>query len=109
MLVIDPKKRYKTHQIAQHRWMTSPNDVTLTNSSSQKRPQQPVTSAVDVSTVPTQSVSGRAGVTQVFNEQVLRLMKSLGIDQRKTTEVTSFFYLNAVNIRPLGMSNTKKF
>uniref|UniRef100_A0A672HE96 non-specific serine/threonine protein kinase n=1 Tax=Salarias fasciatus TaxID=181472 RepID=A0A672HE96_SALFA len=68
MLVLDPSKRLSVAQIKEHKWMAL--DVPV------QRPvlyQQPL------------SAEGEAGVGE-YSEQVLRLMHSLGIDQRKTIE-----------------------
>ena len=89
MLVLDPKKRYKTRQIAQHRWMTQHSDVTPASASLHKQQQAVVTSVVTPDAA-SPAASTRAQ-TPAFNEQILRLMKGLGIDQRKTVEVKTIF------------------
>lgn len=61
MLVLEPNKRYSIPQIKKHRWMQMGSIPTLP---------------------PTIAVSN----TQP-NEQILRLMQSLGIDSAKTREV----------------------
>ncbi|KAF2900538.1 hypothetical protein ILUMI_05649 [Ignelater luminosus] len=60
MLVLDPTKRYGVAQIKRHRWMQ-----------------------VEVPTAPPSSVPSS---TSQPNEQILRLMQSLGIDSSKTRE-----------------------
>lgn len=75
MLVLDPSKRLSVAQIKEHKWMAL--DIPV------QRPvlyQQPL------------SAEGEAGVGE-YSEQVLRLMHSLGIDQHKTIEVSTWFYL----------------
>lgn len=66
MLVLEPNKRFSIQQIKKHRWMQMGVPPTLP---------------------PTISVSN----TQP-NEQILRLMQSLGIDSSKTREVSSISY-----------------
>ncbi|XP_069039051.1 serine/threonine-protein kinase SIK2 isoform X1 [Lepisosteus oculatus] len=69
MLVLDPSKRLTVAQIKEHRWMTLEVPV-----------QRPV--LYQQAAAPEE---GEAGVGE-HNEQVLRLMHSLGIDQHKTIE-----------------------
>lgn len=61
MLVLEPNKRYSIMQIKKHRWMQlgTPPSLPITISISNSQP----------------------------NEQILRLMQSLGIDSSKTREV----------------------
>lgn len=61
MLVLEPSKRYCVAQIKRHRWMQMEVPQTLPSS------------------VPTSTTQP--------NEQILRLMQSLGIDSSKTREV----------------------
>ncbi|XP_066566589.1 serine/threonine-protein kinase SIK2 isoform X2 [Amia ocellicauda] len=68
MLVLDPSKRLSIAQIKEHKWMTLEVPV-----------QRPVLYQQ------TASEEGEAGLCE-HNEQVLRLMHSLGIDQHKTVE-----------------------
>nr|XP_015192845.1 PREDICTED: serine/threonine-protein kinase SIK2 [Lepisosteus oculatus] len=70
MLVLDPSKRLTVAQIKEHRWMTLEVPV-----------QRPV--LYQQAAAPEE---GEAGVGE-HNEQVLRLMHSLGIDQHKTIEL----------------------
>lgn len=67
MLVLEPSKRYTIPQIKRHRWMAGAMD--------------------SVRTVPPCSVSPSM---QEPNEQILRLMHSLGIDVTRTREVCTF-------------------
>lgn len=60
MLVLEPNKRYSIQQIKKHRWMQMGVPPTLP-------PMFPV--------------------SNTSNEQILRLMQSLGIDSAKTREV----------------------
>ena len=66
MLVIDPAKRYSIEQIKNHKWM-------------QMEGGEPSPVASPVSDIPKP--------VGEFNEQALRLMQSLGIDQQRTIEV----------------------
>ena len=66
MLVIDPAKRYTIEQIKNHKWMQMDGGE-----------PSPVTS-------PVAEIPKPIGE---FNEQALRLMQSLGIDQQRTIEV----------------------
>lgn len=61
MLVLEPSKRYRVGQIKRHRWMQV-----------ETPPASPI---------PPPTTSGP-------NEQILRLMQSLGIDSHKTREVS---------------------
>ncbi|XP_071177071.1 serine/threonine-protein kinase SIK2-like isoform X1 [Mytilus edulis] len=66
MLVLDPNKRFSINQIKKHKWMQSEEG-------------QPK------STPPSPMLGINAKLGE-FNEQILRLMQSLGIDQQKTKE-----------------------
>ena len=68
MLVLEPGKRYTLTQISAHRWMQTDGG--------------PPRSAP-----PSPLIGYRAKVGEL-NEQILRIMQSLGIDQKKTIEVT---------------------
>lgn len=68
MLVLEPMKRYTIEQIKKHRWMASePYSVTTITADTARSP-------------------AHASSHQEPNEQVLRLMQSLGIDPIKTKE-----------------------
>lgn len=67
MLVLDPSKRLTIAQIKEHKWMLIEVPV-----------QRPV--------LYPQGQENEPSIGE-FNEQVLRLMHSLGIDQQKTIEV----------------------
>lgn len=67
MLVLDPSKRLTIAQIKEHKWMLVEVPV-----------QRP--------TLYPQGQENEPSIGE-FNEQVLRLMHSLGIDQQKTIEV----------------------
>lgn len=67
MLVLEPNKRYSIQQIKKHRWMQMVVPPTLP---------------------PSFAISNLAP-----NEQILRLMQSLGIDSVKTREVNNFVTL----------------
>ncbi|XP_072094667.1 serine/threonine-protein kinase SIK2a isoform X1 [Mobula birostris] len=66
MLVLDPSKRLTIAQIKEHRWMLA--EVPVQRPVGHPQPRESKTSAGE------------------YNEQVLRLMHSLGIDQQKTIE-----------------------
>jgi serine/threonine protein kinase len=67
MLVVDPQKRFTISQIVQHRWMQHRRDAAP--QPSEERPSERRCE---------------------YNEQLLRLMQSLGIDPKKTVEVGCF-------------------
>ena len=67
MLVLDASKRFSIKQIKKHKWMIADEG-------------QPK------STPPSPMMGVHAKLGE-FNEQILRLMQSLGIDQQKTKEV----------------------
>lgn len=66
MLVLDPSRRYSVLKIKQHQWMQAEGGAAR-------------------SCPPSPTVDHKAKVGQ-FNEQILRIMQSLGIDQQKTLE-----------------------
>ncbi|CAG5129271.1 unnamed protein product, partial [Candidula unifasciata] len=66
MLVLEPTKRYSIVQIRAHRWM-------------QMEESYP-------SSAPPSPIIGYNAKVGEFNEQILRIMQSLGIDQKKTME-----------------------
>ena len=67
MLVLTPKKRYTIQQIKQHKWMLSGDGP----------PKPP----------PPSCIQGHDPQAGEFNDQILRIMHQLGIDQLKTLEV----------------------
>ena len=73
MLVLDPKKRYTISQIRHHKWMLRDGGAP------KERPPSPIL--------------GQNARIGEYNDQILRLMHSLGVDQQKTVEVcaASFF------------------
>lgn len=72
MLVLDPKKRFTISQIRQHKWLTS-------GAAQSSMKEEPCGAAA-----PSTSTVTCAGE---FDEQILRLMNTLGIEQSKTVEV----------------------
>ena len=74
MLVLEPSRRYTIARIKQHDWM-------LMDGGGGK------------SCPPSPTVGHKAKVGQ-YNEQILRIMQSLGIDQQKTMEVSSLATLS---------------
>lgn len=62
MLVLEPTKRYRISQIKRHRWMQA-----------ETPPPSPIAAPLASATP---------------NEQILRLMQSLGIDSNKTKDVS---------------------
>ncbi|XP_022248505.1 serine/threonine-protein kinase SIK2-like isoform X2 [Limulus polyphemus] len=68
MLILEPKKRYNVEHIKQHKWMQTEISSSL--------PQYPC---------PTNDTREETKLGE-FNEQILRLMQSLGIDAAKTKE-----------------------
>lgn len=71
MLVLEPGKRYSVSQIKRHRWMQA-----------EIPPQVTMTAPTTTTTTP--------------NEQILRLMQSLGIDSSKTREVRAYITLSCL-------------
>ena len=69
MLVLEPSKRFSIEQIKNHRWMQ------MGEGGPRSAPPSPL-------------IGYNAKVGE-FNEQILRLMQSLGINQQKTMEVSS--------------------
>lgn len=65
MLVLDPSKRYSVEHIKRHRWMVAEAPRLLPSTGGEQHGTEP-------------------------NEQILRLMQSLGIDAVKTREVSCF-------------------
>lgn len=74
MLVLDPAKRYSIAQIRTHRWMD------MDGGCPKSAPPSPI-------------IGYNAKVGE-FNEQILRIMQSLGIDQKKTMEAGFIIFLN---------------
>ena len=68
MLVLEPSRRYTIPRVKQHEWM-------LMDGGGGK------------SCPPSPTIGHKAKVGQ-YNEQILRIMQSLGIDQQKTMEVS---------------------
>lgn len=68
MLVLDPKKRYTISQVRHHKWMQKDGGAP------KERPRSPIL--------------GQNARIGEYNEQILRLMQGLGIDQQKTVEVS---------------------
>src|SRR6218665_1139352 len=85
MLVLDPRKRYTMSQIRQHKWISasssSSSSTALASSSLQKDEASGMASTAT-------SSSGLVR-TGEYDEQILRLMNTLGIEQTKTLEVYS--------------------
>lgn len=74
MLVLEPMKRFTIEQIKKHRWMAV-------------EPYVPSALVADPARSPARSPAHAPAHTEP-NEQVLRLMQSLGIDPVKTKEVS---------------------
>jgi len=70
MLVLDPSKRYSVEHIKRHRWMVAEAPRLLPSTGGEQHGAEP-------------------------NEQILRLMQSLGIDAVKTREVSCHSELHA--------------
>jgi len=85
MLVVDPKRRYTLTQIFAHKWLSTQSSVSGISKGTEKSntvmapPQVP-------SPTPSKKGTGRTQQKNEYNEQILRLMQSLGIDQSKTLE-----------------------
>ncbi|KAL4229017.1 Serine/threonine-protein kinase sik2 [Mactra antiquata] len=67
MLVLEPSKRYSMEQIKNHHWMQM-------DKSAASKPSPP------------SPIIGKLQKSGEYNEQILRLMQSLGINQQKTVE-----------------------
>lgn len=72
MLVLEPRKRFTISQIKAHKWMNMGEGAAPAKES-------PPLSLGDL---------GHNAAQGEFNEQILRLMQSLGIDQQKTIQVS---------------------
>jgi len=94
MLVLDPKKRYTIEQIRRHRWMKV--DATAEESTAGSEPQQQQQQAASSSSTSSSSASLHSGAE--YDEQILKLMQTLGIEPCKTVEVSS------AQQRPLSQS-----
>lgn len=68
MLVLEPSKRYTITQIKNHQWMQ------MEGGAPKATPPSPL--------------MGYSTKVGEYNEQILRLMQSLGINQQKTVEVS---------------------
>jgi len=80
MLVLDPKKRYTIEQIRRHRWMKAE----MEDSSAGSEPHQPQQQQQQTSSS-SSSASLPSGAE--YDEQILKLMHTLGIEPCKTVEV----------------------
>ena len=99
MLVLDPKKRYTIEQIRRHRWMKVAVEGTTAGSESQSQ-QQPQTQTQKQS----QQVSSSPSTMSLpcssdYDEQILKLMHTLGIEPCKTIEVQT-------DLRGVGKEDT---
>jgi serine/threonine protein kinase len=74
MLVVDPKKRLTIGQVCHHQWMTTASEDVRCD---------PDSSAHGVST----PEEGLTADKSQFNENVLRVMQNLNIDEQKTLQV----------------------
>jgi len=91
MLVRDPTRRYSIDQVKRHRWMQADGPPRLLPAPGHPPPTTPNPSHkqyLDPSLIPDPPSEA--------NEQILRLMASLGIDSSRTREVfnTSCLYLS---------------
>lgn len=77
MLVLEPSRRYTAEQIRKHRWLQQHQ---------YNEPQHTSNSEITAATN-----SRPTSQSSEPNEQILRLMQSLGIDQTKTKEVSLTF------------------
>ncbi len=73
MLVLEPRKRHTISQVKHHKWMVS----------GAGQPKQS----------PPSPVLGHDPQAGDYNEQILRLMHSLGIDQQKTLQVCFLLFV----------------
>ena len=93
MLVLDPKKRYTIDQIRRHRWMKASTEETTSGSEppQQQQPQQ---------TPPSASSSTTSVQSSDYDEQILKLMQTLGIEPCKTVEVGYFIAIFPLFLLP---------
>ena len=92
MLVLEPKKRYTIEQIRRHRWMKA---VTGDDSAASCEPQQPQQhqqqqqqqQASSSSSSSSSGASLHSGAGGDYDEQILKLMQTIGIEPCKTVEV----------------------
>ena len=80
MLVLEPKKRYKMKQIMQHKWLMADKMAAAEHS-------KQTTIHQHISMTSAHKQNGGGGKAKAFNEQILRLMKDMGIEQQLTIEV----------------------
>jgi len=89
MLVLEPKKRYTIEQIRRHRWMKA---VTGDDSAASCEPQQPQQQqqqqqASSSSSSSSSGASLHSWAGGDYDEQILKLMQTIGIEPCKTVEV----------------------
>ena len=77
--MLEPKKRYSIEQIRRHRWMKADREDTSAGSESQQQQQQ--------QQAPSSSSSSASLHSCDYDEQILKLMHTLGIEPCKTIEV----------------------
>ena len=78
MLVLEPRRRYTINQVRQHKWMKM----------GEGRPDPiPGVQVYPTPPAPTFPTQLNTKITPELNDQILRLMQQLGIDQQKTIEV----------------------
>ena len=94
MLVLDPKKRYTIEQIRRHRWMRPPpvsDDSPAATEPQQQQQQQQPPPPPPPSSSSSSSLSSSASLHSAgageYDEQILKLMHTLGIEPCKTVEV----------------------
>ena len=86
MLVLEPKKRYTIDQIWRHRWMKSATAGTEDGSAGSGEPQQQQQQQQHSSWSSSSSSSLQCSD---YDEQILKLMHTLGIEPCKTIEVNT--------------------
>ena len=87
MLVVDPVKRFNMGQVKKHHWMLVEAPVTsFTSEALVATSSSTVTSSGDHPSVPVAPTVSNNGASEQVNEQILRLMQSLGVDPVKTKE-----------------------
>jgi len=93
MLVLDPKKRYTIEQILRHRWMKAGADDTAAAAGCEPHHQQQQQQLQQ-----TYSSSSNSSLQSGdYDEQILKLMHTLGIEPCKTIEVTTHVLSLVVN------------
>lgn len=91
MLVLDPRRRYTMSQIRQHKWISAASSSSSSAALASSL-QKDEARGCGGMTSPTTLSSGSVRTVE-YDEQILRLMNTLGIEQTKTLEVFTYCLL----------------